>query len=105
MYRKKRNNNLSAYKDKIHSYRVNNKLIELGKVKAKTPTGKEVNCYNLERTVCDVINNRKYIDIETANKAIKSSIRHKDFNANLMFEYAKKLKIYKKVESYMEAII
>ena len=100
-----RNNSLNYCKDDVNLYRVNKDILNLGKVQAKTPTGKIVNCYNLERTVCDVINNRKNIDIEIANKAIKSSIRSKGFNSNLMFEYAEKLKIYEKVESYMEAIM
>jgi len=100
-----RNNSLDYCKNEVNLYRVNKDILELGKVKAKTPTGKTVNCYNLERTVCDIINNKKNIDIEIANKAIKSCIRNKGFNANLMFEYAKKLKIYDKVETYMEAII
>ena len=44
-------------------------------------------------------------DIEIRNKAIKSCIKSKEFNANKMFEYAKKMKIYEKVKNYMEAII
>lgn len=100
-----RNNNLSIYKDRINLYRVNDKLLDLGKIKIKTTTGKIVNCYNLERTVCDIINNKKNIDIEIANKSIKNCIRRKNFNVNLMFEYAKQQKIYDKVETYMEAVI
>lgn len=100
-----RNNSLNYCKDEVNLYRVNKDILELGKIQIKTMTGKIVNCYNLERTVCDIINNKKNIDIQTANKAIKSSIRSKEFNANLMFKYAKKLKIYDKVENYMEAII
>ncbi|MDO5556434.1 MAG: hypothetical protein Q4G09_07585 [Clostridia bacterium] len=53
----------------------------------------------------NLINNKKNIDIEVANKAIKNAIKSKGFNASLMFEYAKKLKIYDKVETYMEAML
>jgi hypothetical protein len=59
----------------------------------------------MERTVCDIINNKSNIDIETANKAIKKCIKSKEFNASRMFEYAKKMNIYDKVKNYMEAII
>ncbi len=99
------NNNLSRYKDKINLYRVNDSILNLGKIKVKTICGNEVNSYNLERTVCDIINNKANIDIEIANKAIKRCIKTKDFDANKMFDYAKKLKIYNKVKDYMEAII
>lgn len=99
------NNSLDYYKNEINIYRVNKEILNLGKIQIKTPTGKIVNAYNLERTVCDIINNKKNIDIEVANKAIKNCIRSKNFNSNLMFEYAKKLKVYDKVEDYMEAIL
>lgn len=99
------NNNLSRYKNKINLYRVNDSILNLGKIKVKTICGNEVNSYNLERTVCDIINNKANIDIEIANKAIKRCIKTKNFDANKMFDYAKKLKIYNKVKDYMEAII
>lgn len=101
----KRNTNLSTYKDKINLYRVNDDILDLGKVQLKTIYGNIVNSYNLERTICDILNNKSNIDIEIANKAIKKCIKTKNFNTNKMFEYAKKLKIYNKVKYYMEAII
>ena len=100
-----KNNSLAYCKDIANVYRVNQNILELGKIKVKTSTGKTVNAYNLERTVCDIINNKANIDIETANKAIKNCIKSKEFNANKMFEYAKKMKVYEKVKIYMEAII
>lgn len=101
----KRSNNLSLYKDKINLYRVNEDILNLGKCQIKTPYGNIVNTYNKERTVCDIINNKSNIDIEIANKAIKRCLKSKDFDANNMFEYAEKMKIYNKVKNYMEAII
>lgn len=100
-----RNNSLGYCKDIANIHRVNNQMIELGKIKVSTNTGKEVFSYNIERTVVDIILNRNTIEIELANKVIRKCIKEKDFNVNLMFEYAKKLKAYDKVKSYMEAII
>ena len=85
--------------------RVNNQMIELGKIKVSTNTGKKVFSYNIERTIVDIISNRNVIEIELANKVIRKCFKEKDFNVNLMFEYAKKLKAYDKVKNYMEAII
>lgn len=101
----KRNTNLTSYKERINLYRVNETILDLGKIKVVTPFGNVVHAYNLERTVCDIINNKTNIDIETANKAIRNCIKSKQFNANKMFEYAKKMKIYEKIKNYMEAII
>lgn len=99
------NNSLDYCKNEVNIYRVKKEILNLGKIQTKTSTGKTVNCYNLERTVCDIINNKKNIDIEVANKSIKNAIKSTGFKANLMFEYAKKLKVYDKVETYMEAML
>ena len=101
----KRNTNLSAYKNKINLYRVNDEILDLGKCKIKTIYGNTVTAYNLERTVCDIINNKSTIDIEIANKSIRKCIKSQKFNANKMFEYAEKMKMYDKIKNYMEAII
>jgi predicted transcriptional regulator of viral defense system len=100
-----RNNSLGYCRNEVNIYRVNKEILNLGKIKVKTPYGNIVNAYDKERTVCDIINNKSNIDIETANKAIKKCIKSKEFDANKMFEYAKKMKIYEKVKNYMEAII
>lgn len=100
-----RNNSLGYCKDIANIHRVNNQMIELGKIKVSTNTGKEVFSYNIERTVVDIISNRNVIEVELANKVIRKCFKEKDFNINLMFEYAKKLKAYDKVKNYMEAII
>lgn len=100
-----RNNSLGYCKDIANIHRVNNQMIELGKIKVSTNTGKKVFSYNIERTVVDIISNRNVIEIELANKVIRKCFKEKDFNVNLMFEYAKKLKAYDKVKNYMEAII
>lgn len=97
--------NTSKIQDIVNIHRATKEILKLGVTEVVSPQGQKVKCYNLERTICDMIKNPKYIDIETRNKAIKQSIRDTKFNSKLMFEYAKKMKIYKKVESYMEAIL
>lgn len=96
--------NPHRFKDTVNIYKVTKNIFELGIVEKQSPQGMKVRIYNLERTVCDIIKNNS-LDIETRNKAIKNCIKNKDFNANKMFEYAKKMKIYDKVKNYMEAII
>ena len=69
-----RNNSLGYCKDIANIHRVNNEMIELGKIKVLTNTGKEVFSYNIERTVVDIISNRNIIEIELANKVIRKCI-------------------------------
>lgn len=97
--------NPHRFKDVVNVYKTSKELYELGIVEKKSPQGMKVRSYNLERTVCDLIKDKDSIDIEIRNKAIKKAIKSKEFNANKMFEYAKKMNIYDKVKNYMEAII
>ena len=100
-----RNNSLGYCKDIANIHRVNNEMINIGKIKILTNTGKEVYSYNIEKTLVDIISDRNSMEIELANKIIRKCIKDKDFNVNNMFQYAKKMKVYDKVKNYMEAII
>lgn len=100
-----KNYNPYLFKDFVNVNRINEEIFELGASYKETPLGAKVRVYNLERTVCDLIKDKDSIDIEIRNKAIKNCIKSKEFNASIMFEYAKKMKIYDKVKNYMEAII
>ena len=100
-----RNNSLGYCKNIANIHRVNNEMINIGRIKILTNTGKEVYSYNIEKTLVDIISDRNSMEIELANKIIRNCIKDKDFNVNNMFQYAKKLKVYDKVKNYMEAII
>ena len=97
--------NPHRFKDYVNVHRVSKEFYELGEIEKLTPQGMNVRTYNLERTVCDIINDKRSLEIEIRNKAIKKCIKNKEFNASRMFEYAKKMNIYSQVKNYMEAII
>ena len=46
----------------VNLYKVNKDILELGKVKIKSPQGQEVFVYDIERCLCDLIKNRNNID-------------------------------------------
>ena len=97
--------NASSFGDTYVVYYVKKEILNMGVTEVVSPQGQKVKCYNLERTVCDIIKNTKNIDIETRNKAIKECIRDKSFDGNLMYEYSKKMGIYKKLSTMMEVLI
>lgn len=97
--------NPHRFKDLVNVYKVSKELYNLGVTEKKSSQGMKVKTYNLERTVCDIIKDKNSLDIEIRNKVIKKCIKSKEFSASIMFEYAKKMKIYDKIKSYMEAII
>lgn len=97
--------NPHRFKNFVNVHKVNKNFFDLGITEKISPQGMKVRVYNLERTICDIIKDKDCMDIELRNKAIKKCINNKDFNANLMFEYAKKMKMYDKVKNFMEAIV
>jgi predicted transcriptional regulator of viral defense system len=76
----------------------------LGIEKIISPQGKEVLCYNLERTICDIIKNNASVDNETRSKSIKAYIKSKKMNERRLLEYAAQLKCLKKLEIILEVI-
>jgi len=97
--------NDKKFRDFVNVHRCKKELLDMGATEICTPQGQIVKAYNLERTLCDIIKNPKFIDSEVVSKAIKMCIKDKKFDANLMWEYAEKMHIYKKVKIYMEANI
>jgi uncharacterized ubiquitin-like protein YukD len=97
--------NPHRFDSRVNVHRVSKKIINLGVIKMKSPQGMKIRVYDIERTVCDIIKNNKNMDLEETNKVIKNSIRSKNFDIDKMLEYAKKIKVYKKAQMYVEMII
>ncbi len=61
----------AAIKAECKVYYIKPELFELGKTILQTPAGNPVPCYDLERTICDVIRSRNKIGTETFLSALK----------------------------------
>jgi hypothetical protein len=66
--------------------------------------GNVVFAYDKERTICDLIRNRKDIDPEIFVKALNSYMRSKDKKLNKLMEYARVFKIEKKTLELIEVL-
>lgn len=99
------NYNPHRIKDIVNVYREKDEIYELGIVEKNTPIGMKVKTYNLEKTICDIINNEDCIDLETKNKAIREIFKRDDFDLDKMYNYAKIMKIYEKVSKYVEVLL
>ena len=84
---------------------VDESIFDLGKAKVLTPFGNSVNCYDLERTICDIICNKNKIDMQVFSYALKQYFSLKNRNLNKLIKYAKKLKCLDKVRNYAEILI
>ena len=90
------------YKTGIFSH--NTALYSLGETTLKLEDGTNIKIYDLERTICDIIRDRNKIDPQIFNTAMKEYFKSNKRNLNLLYKYAKKLKIDKILKKYMEVL-
>ena len=67
--------------------------------------GHTVKMYDMDRAFCDLIRHKKEYEIQDFQTGIKSYFRSREKNLNRLMEYAKKLRIEKKVQLYAEVML
>lgn len=80
----------------LQIYYVTNNFLKIGVVKG-TLNQINVNVYNKERTICDVVRYSSKIDNEILNKAIQNYVNDNRKNINRLIEYSKIFNISKKI--------
>lgn len=90
--------------DNVNLFYTKKELLNLGEIVYRLDSGNLIKVYDLERTICDVIKNKNRLDQELANKALRKYFYSKEKNTLKLYEYAKKMKIYKKVRSVFEIL-
>lgn len=78
-------------------------LWNLGIVTIKTPQGYEVKAYDLERCICDLIRDKKDVDVQIYTQAIKEYFGGK-CNPRKIIKYARQFNLESKVRTYMEVL-
>ena len=93
----------SLQKEKnINLFYTKKELLELGVINYKLDSGNIIRVYDLDKTICDIIKNKKKIDAEIFNKAIREYFYSNKKNTLKLYEYAKKMNIYNKVRDTFE---
>lgn len=80
-------------------------IFDLGIQEAETPAGHPVRAYGPERTLCDLLKTRMHADVQVTTDAFKRYCNRSNRNIPLLSEYAKKLRVEKKVRAYLEVLI
>lgn len=80
----------------IKAYRTESELVMLGETEGEIDFHK-VRIYDRDRTICDVLRNMNKMDKEIFNKAIQGYIKDPKKNIPKLMEYAKVLRVQKKV--------
>ena len=88
--------------DNVNLFYTKRELLELGVIDYKLDSGNIIRVYDLDKTICDIIKNKKKIDAEIFNKTIREYFYSKKKNTLKLYEYAKKINIYNKVRDTFE---
>jgi len=80
-------------------------LLELGLGTVKTPYGNEVRCYDLERTLCDIVRGQRVVDVQVVNPAMRQYIRSGKRDIQKLLDYARALGVEKKIRNYLEVLL
>lgn len=91
--------------DEIRVHYINKENLKLGVVKLESPYGNDINVYNLERTICDIVKNENSLDKEQINKIIRNCFNQNKINGTRLIDYSKKLKCERKIKAIMEIMI
>jgi hypothetical protein len=86
-------------------YLVNRGLYQLGSIKVRSPHGNNIETFNLERTICNVLRNRNQVDIQMFNEALKRYVQKKERDLNLLYNYSKQFRIQKILREYVEFLL
>ena len=90
--------------DNVNLFYTKKELLNLGVMNYKLNSGNIIKVYDLDKTICDIIKNKKRIDAEIYNKAIREYFYSKKKNTLKLYEYAKKMNIYNKVRDTFEVL-
>lgn len=95
----------SLKNENVKAIRTKEEFYELGIITVLTPAGNPVRTYSREKTLCDILRGTSNTDIQVVSEAFKQYAKSKDKNIPLISEYAKTLKVEKRIRSYLEVLI
>ena len=94
-----------ALREECKVYYIKPELFDLGRTKMTTSFGNQVPCYDLERTVCDIIRSRNKMGTETFLAALKQYAASPKKDLNRLNSYAKKMSLTNVVRQYLEVLL
>lgn len=97
--------NVNSFDKRIRVHYIKKDYLDLGIMEIKSPYGNVVKCYNLERTICDIVKNQSNLDREQINKIIRNSFLHNKIDGTKLIDYSKKLKCEAKIRKIVEIMI
>ena len=90
--------------DGLIVYTIKKELLELG-ICTKRTTFENIKTYNMERTICDILRDRKNQDVVVVSDALNRYIRRPDKDLNRLMKYAGILRVEKVLRNYLEVLL
>ncbi len=84
---------------------VKDEVFELGMIDIKTINGLTIKCYDIERTLCDIIKDKNDMDKEIYSKALKEYANSQNKNIIKLVKYSQKLNVEREVVELMEVLL
>ena len=95
---------INSVPSNVKLYYLKNEIFDLGAIEVKTIYQNKVRAYNLERIICDFVQNKGKIDPEIYVKTIREYASSKNPDINKLFIYAQKMGITEKVRTTLEVV-
>ena len=87
----------------IRFHYVKKELWELGIIETQSPMGANVKVYDKERCICDLIRDKKNIDMQLYTQAVKEYFKSGS-NMRKILKYGKQFGVEEKLRTYMEVL-
>lgn len=89
----------------VRVHKVKPELFSLGVIEIQTPFGHTVRVYNAERTICDIVRKRRFVEAQDLQGALRGYVRRKDKDIPLLMRYAKAFSVEKVLSRYLEVLL
>lgn len=94
-----------ALREEVKVYYIKPELFAMGRTEIKTPFGSEVPCYDLERTICDIVRSRSKMGSETFLAALKMYAASPKKDLNRLNHYAGQMGLTNVIRQYLEVLL
>lgn len=97
--------NIWRIRDKVIPHQVKKEWYEVGTTEVKTEMGNIVIAYDMERTICDLVRDRKNQDPEIFSKAWNFYLKKENKDIWKLRKYADVFRISQQIEEILEVIV
>jgi hypothetical protein len=83
----------------------NEETYPLGIMTLASSSGNSLKVYDIERTLCDMVRTRHQADIQVVNQAMRIYAGSRKKDIGRLMDYAQRLRVKSKIQTYMEILL